>query len=259
MMNGSPTEVVARVARAPSLLVVCEFDGGIAEFVNDPATARPVEGAIDVLATIGSLPRTRAAVISGRSLESLSAVCTTDQDDARQRGIELIGSDGMEMASHLTLGLTAAARRTQRTLLREAALIADAHPGVTIDAKPYGVALNVRGAATIDGRHATEQMLDIVRSMPLPVYSQARSQVLDVSVLPVAQDWAIDALRQATAATVFYAGNDQRALASLRSADGRCSIGVACTDATVRVASPAALVALLAGLCRERACVLDKG
>jgi hypothetical protein len=166
----------------------------------------------------------------------------------------------MEMASsHLTLGLTADARRTQRTLLREAARIADAHPGVTIDAKPYGVALNVRGAATIEGRHATEMLLDIVRSMPLPVYSQSRSQVLDVSVLPVAQDWAIDALRQATAATVFYAGNDERALASLGSADGRCSIGVAGTDAAVNVASPAALVELLAELCRERTRMLGDG
>ena len=242
MMNGSPSEVMTRIARAPSLLVVCEFDGAIA-----------------VLAGLGSLPRTRAAIISGRSLASLSAVCPTDRDGARRYSIELVGSDGMEIEAQLTLGLTPGARRMQRSLLHEAARIADAHPGVTVDAKPYGVALNVRGAEAHDGRRAIEQLLEIARSMPQRVYSQSRSEVLDLSVLPVGQDWAIDALRRGTDATVFYAGNDQRALASLGSGDRGCCVGAGCADSSVRVASPRALVELLVRLHRERACLLDPG
>jgi hypothetical protein len=60
----------------------------------------------------------------------------------------------MEIESRLTLGLTADAGRTQRRLLRAAGQIADAHPGVTIDEKPYGVALLLRGATATDAEHA---------------------------------------------------------------------------------------------------------
>lgn len=251
MTNGSATAEVTHLARARSLLVVCEFDGTIAEFVNDPVTARPVDGAMDVLATLASLPKTRAAVISGRSLASLSAVCTTGSD-ASGSGIELIGSDGMEIASQLTLGLTADARRTQRLLLRAAGQIADAHPGVSVDEKPYGVALHLRGATATDAEHAIERLLDVARSMPQRVYTQSRREVLDLSLLPVGQDWAIDALRQRGEATVFYAGNDDRALASLATSDVGCKVGAPWPEASLYVTGPADLVGLLDQLCRER-------
>ena len=65
MNGGSHTAMVDRLARAASLLVVSEFDGTLADFVTDPATARPVAGALDVLTALARLPRTRAAVISG--------------------------------------------------------------------------------------------------------------------------------------------------------------------------------------------------
>jgi trehalose 6-phosphate phosphatase len=251
MMSGSATAEVTRLAGATLLLVVCEFDGAIAEFVTDPVTARPIDGAMDALAMLASLPRTRAAVISGRSLASLSAVCTTGSDASRF-GIELIGSDGMEIESRLTLGLTADARRTQRRLLRAAGQIADAHPGVTVDEKPYGVALHLRGATATDAEHAIERLLDVAQSMPQRVYSQSRSDVLDLSLLPVGQDWAIDALRQRGDATVFYAGNDDRAFASLATTDVGCKVGAECTEASLCVGRPADLVRLLAQLCRER-------
>lgn len=251
-MMSALAEVVDRLVRAPTLLVVCEFDGTIAEFVTDPATARPVDGALDILAAIGSLPLTRAAIISGRSLESLQAVCVGDGDNACRFGVELIGSDGMEIESQLTLGLTADARRTQRRLLRAAGQIADAHPGVRVDEKPYGVALHLRGATATDAERAVVRLLDVAQSMPQPVYSQSRSEVLDLSLLPVGQDWAIDVLRQRGDATVFYAGNDERALASLGITDVGCKVGEGCTEASLHVSTPAELVRLLAQLCRER-------
>ncbi|MEO8694561.1 MAG: trehalose-phosphatase [Acidimicrobiales bacterium] len=252
-MNDLRAATLVDLARAPSLLVVCEFDGVIADFVNDPTAARPIDGALDVLATLGSLEKTRAAVISGRSLDSLIAVCTAERDDLTSCGIELIGSDGMEIASQVTLGLTTDARRTQRRLLQAAGQVADAHPGVMIEEKPYGVALHVRGATANDAQHAIDWLSGIARSMPQRVYSQSRREVLDLSLLPVGQDWAIDALRQGHDTTVFYAGNDERALASLRGGDIGSTVGAGGSDSSLLVASPTELVTVLAQLCNERA------
>jgi trehalose-6-phosphatase len=253
MMNGSADDLVDRLASASSLLVVCEFDGTIAEFAPHPPAARPVEGALDILTALGSLPRTRAAIISGRSLESLRAVCDRHGENFAVCHIELIGSDGMEIASHMNLGLTADARRARRRLFQAAAQVADEYAGVTVDEKPYGVALHVRGATKVDATRAIERLLDVARSMPSRIYSQSRSEVLDIRVLPVGQDWAIDALRHADNATVFYAGNDERALASLNPPDVGVQVGSGSTGATFCIEDPVDLVQLLVNLVNKRA------
>lgn len=252
-MSGSVALALSRLARAPSLLVLCEFDGTIADFVADPDSARPVDGALETLSRLGELAHTRVAVISGRSLDSLRAVCAPIALDDEACAVELIGSAGMEIESQMTLGLTSGARRMRVLLLRAAGQVAETHPGVMVDEKPFGVALHVRGAAPADGRHAMRRLLDLAESLPQPVYSQARNEVLDLSVLPVGQDWAIDALREQQQATVFYAGNDERALAALGPTDVSCAVGGGCRGATLSVGSPLELVQLLICVCNERA------
>jgi len=258
MNSGSPTAMVDRLARAPSLLVVSEFDGTLADFVTDPATARPVTGALDVLTALAQLPRTRAAVISGRSLDSLRGVCLPTPDGAQSCRIELIGSGGMEIEAQVTLGLTTDAQRVCRRLREAASEIAERHPGVSVDEKPYGVALHVRGVAPADAQQAIAQLLDYALSLPRQVYSQSRSDVLDLSVLPVGQDWAIDALRRGRDAVVLYAGNDERALASLSPADIGVTVGDTNVTDAVRLQNPADLVCFLNELCHSRRRVLAR-
>ena len=249
--------LVADLARAPSLLVVCEFDGTIAEFVRDPSDARPIDGALAALESLSDLDGTRASVISGRSLDDLRHAFGRSFEDTQSSRIELIGSDGMEI-DQMNLGLTAEARRTQRHLLEEASRVADEHPGVTVDDKPYGIALHVRGAATnLDAQRAIDRLLQAAAAMPNRVYSQIRSKVLELSVLPVGQDWAIDAMRRGREARVFYAGNDERALLSLGANDIGCTVGTLRSEASLCVASPSALVQELVELARARAMILD--
>ena len=244
---------VSRLARAPALLVLCEFDGTIAEFVADPEAARPVDGALETLSTLAELADTRVAVISGRSLDSLRNACASVDKRADLCAVEFIGSAGMEIESQMTLGLTAGARRMRGLLSQAAGQVADTHPGVKVDEKPYGVALHTRGAAPADGQHAMQRLLDLAGSLPQPVYSQSRNEVLDVSVLPVGQDWAIDALREQQQATVFYAGNDERALSALGPTDVSCAVGAGCRGAMLSVDSPVELVSLLTWIGRMRA------
>jgi trehalose 6-phosphate phosphatase len=245
--------VLDGVVYAPALLVVCEFDGTIAEYVADPSEARPLEGALDILTRLGSLPDTRAAVISGRSLQSLRAACGAESDDPAAWGVELIGSGGMEIESQMTLGLTADAKRMRGLLVQAAEVVAGAHPGITVDEKPFGVALHVRGADAVEARRAVEQMLMLASALPQRVYTQSRSYVLDLAVLPVGQDWAIDALREREHATVFYAGNDERAFAALSAHDVGCTVGSVCSGAVVHLDTPAQLIDLLGSLHDSRA------
>jgi len=258
MNGGSHTAMVDRLARAASLLVVSEFDGTLADFVTDPATARPVAGALDVLTALARLPRTRAAVISGRSLDGLRGVCLLPPDAPHSCRIEFIGSGGMEIEAQMTLGLTADAQRVCRHLRQAASQIAERHPGVSVDEKPYGVALHVRGVAPAAAQQAIAQLLDYALSLPRQVYSQSRSDVLDLSVLPVGQDWAIDALRRGRDAVVLYAGNDERALASLSPADIGLTVGGNGTDDAVSLQNPTDLVCFLNELCRTRRRVLAR-
>jgi trehalose 6-phosphate phosphatase len=245
------TAVVDALVRARSLLVLCEFDGALADYVADPSIARPVDGALDVLTDLALMPRTRSAIISGRSLDSLRAVCGEFTASPRST-IELVGSGGMEIEAQMTLGLTADARRMRGQLVHAAEEIARCHPGVTVDEKPYGVALHVHGTVPGDGQRAVDRMLMVTSAMSQRVYSQSRHEVLDVSVLPIGQDWAIDALRERDQATVHYAGNDERAFAALAAHDVGCTVGTRCSGAHVSVETPAQLVELLNCVADER-------
>ncbi|MEO5842842.1 MAG: trehalose-phosphatase [Acidimicrobiales bacterium] len=254
-MITSSAAAVADLARASSLLVVCEFDGAIAEFVADPSDARPIDGALPALQALAELDRTRVAVISGRSFDSLCCAFGAREEPKAGR-IELIGSDGMEI-DQMNLSLTTEVRRAQRLLLREASHVADEYPGVKVDDKPYGVALHVRGATNLDAQRAIDRLLVALSAIPQRMHSQIRGQVLEVSVLPVGQDWAIDALRAGRETRVLYAGNDQRALTSLSANDVGCMVGTDVAGAQMRVASPEALLQELVLLARKRATVLD--
>jgi trehalose 6-phosphate phosphatase len=244
------------MADAPTLLVVCEFDGAIAEFVRNPADARPVDGALAALESLAALDRTRVSVISGRSIDDLRHAISRTPEDPPFSGVELIGSDGMELGQ-VNLGLTAEAGRTKRQLLQEARHVAGEHPGVTFDNKPYGIALHVRGATTADAERAIDRLLQAASELPHRVYTQVRCKVLEMSVLPVGQDWAIDAMRRGREDRVLYAGNDERALLSLSDHDLGCTVGTMHPEASLFIARPSALVRALEDLAKARTMALD--
>src|SRR3954464_7045124 len=62
------------LARTRDLLVALDFDGTLAPVVNDPTRARALPEAREAVLRLLQMPRTRVAVVSGRSLESLEAV-----------------------------------------------------------------------------------------------------------------------------------------------------------------------------------------
>ena len=81
------------LARTPRLLVALDFDGTLAPEVDDPNRARALPEAREAVLRLLGMPRTRVALVSGRSLASLEHVSQLP-DNAL-----LIGSHGIARIS----------------------------------------------------------------------------------------------------------------------------------------------------------------
>ena len=244
-------EAVRRLAAAPHLLVALDFDGVLAPIVPVPTEARPLPAAVAAIKGLAELPGTTVALLSGRGLADLGSVSGFGPP------VHLIGSHGGEFADSDGEGsmLDEAARERLDQLGAELQeLVADA-PGVTLEAKPAGVAVHVRNAE----RAVAARVLDAVRAGPASrpgVASTPGKEVLDLAVLEVSKGAALDRLRTRIGADqVFFAGDDitdETAFARLRPGDVGVKVGEGDTAAEHRVADPPAVAALLEALLAAR-------
>lgn len=240
---GSPPDsVLRRLAVTPRLLVCCDFDGTLSNLVDDPGAARPVPGAVGALDSLGALPDTWAAVVSGRSLADLVQLAELPSH------VKLVGSHGAEFESGVidALGDDESARLD--ALVEECRSLAATAPGALIEPKPASVAVHVRRSSRDDAR----RLLDAVRSGPgtaVGVHVTEGKEVVELSVVLVGKGSALDSLRhRAEATAVLFAGDDvtdETAFAVLGDADVGVKVGVGSTAAGWRVEDPEALVALL--------------
>ena len=68
-MGGVPPALLPLTERPERAALFCDFDGTLAPIVADPADARPLPGATDVLGVLAGRYRL-VAVVSGRPAES---------------------------------------------------------------------------------------------------------------------------------------------------------------------------------------------
>ena len=83
-------QALATVARAPQLLVACDYDGTLAPVTDDLWSVRPLPEAAAALRSLAVLPATAAAVISGRALRELATMSRLPAE------VHLVGSHGSE-------------------------------------------------------------------------------------------------------------------------------------------------------------------
>lgn len=242
---------MVRLARAPHLLVCCDFDGTLSHLVDDPQQARPVEGAVEVMDALGGLPDTRAALVSGRSLAQLRAVCDMPPH------VSLIGSHGAEFISGEVAGLGEPERELLARTARDCASVVADVPGAFVEAKPASVAVHVRQADA--SRRAS--VLAAVRSGPAAspdVHVTEGKDVIEIAVVRTGKGGAIDGLRRESEgadAVVLFAGDDvtdEDAFAALRRDDVGIKVGSGETLAGLRVDGPDDLIAVLRCLLRHR-------
>jgi trehalose 6-phosphate phosphatase len=239
---------VRALAQAPRLLVALDFDGVLAPIVSVPSAARPLPESAAALEELAALPDTAVALLSGRGRADLAAVSGFGSP------IRLIGSHGSEFDDDVSL-LDDGQRARLDRLAAELRELVDGEPGVTLEAKPAGVAVHVRNAPPEVGI----RVLDAVRAGPATrdgIEATPGKAVLDLSVARMDKGAALDLLRERVAAdALLFAGDDvtdETAFARLRPGDVGVKVGSGDTAAKHRVEAPPDITALLQQLVEAR-------
>ncbi len=242
--------VIREIARTPSLLVCCDYDGTLAPIVTDPAKALPLTEAVVGLRALSQLPATTAAVVSGRALRDLAALSRLPAE------IHLVGSHGSEFDLDFGRDLTV----EQSDLLEQIEQGCRRHlldvPGAGMELKPASVAVHTRGVEDAD---AGVRLLDTIEAElgALPgVLVRHGKMVLELSVVHSDKAEAVALLRHRLGASaVLFIGDDltdESVFVELSGPDVGVKVGEGHTAAGFRVDDPHAVSVLLAELLAER-------
>jgi trehalose 6-phosphate phosphatase len=253
---GGLDERLDAAACAPRLLVACDFDGTLSDLVDDPARARPralADRAIDVLA---AQPNTLVGVVSGRGLDDLRSVLGPRR---HTEGVRLFGSHGLEADDGTMIGMARAVSLGRDGLIRQAqAIVADV-PGSRAEAKPYGVAIHLRGLGSSATGGLVRSVRGLLRERP-GVFVKTGKQVVELSVLPFCKAFAVDMLQHQWVPDVtVYAGDDRTdedVFTSMWPGDISIKIGEGETAAPYRVRDPEQFERLLWRLAERRGRIL---
>jgi trehalose 6-phosphate phosphatase len=247
-MSPELRDALAEMGRADRLLVALDFDGTISPIVAVPSAARPVPGALEVMAQLASAPGTEVVLLSGRARQDLASVSGAGE------WATLIGSHGQEVGADLTL------TEDESTLLAEVragvrAAVAGV-PGVRVEHKPAGLAIHVRGCTDTDA----ERALDLVRGLAdemAGTFCLEGKLVIELSTRPLDKGSALRALIEADPARlVLFAGDDitdESAMAVLRPDAVAIRVGEGESLARYRVPDPQSMLEALATLATIRA------
>lgn len=284
MVDDAVVDGALAVARTPDLLVAMDYDGTLAEIVDDPAEAHPDAESIRLLVELAALPRTHVAIVSGRArsdLVRLTGLCdgsvsgdgTVDPVEPGVRGsrptiaaaagwsadgIHLIGSHGSEpdadWADDIPIGVVA----LREVIALELERIAADLPGSWVEHKPTSAVLHYRAS---DPRPAARAVID-ARTLPERIESlrgvvvKNGKCVVELCALPIDKGWALARLmaRLGVTATMFVGDDetDEDAFAVLGEHDLGVKVGDGATRASLRVADVVSVELLLAHILQMR-------
>ena len=242
-------QAVARLARVPRLLVVCDYDGTLAPIVEDPAKAVPRPESIQALATLATLPDTTAGVISGRALRDLAALSGLPAE------VHLIGSHGAEFDAGFAHALDQQAQALRRRLAADLEQLIGRSPGASLELKPASIAVHVRRAEPSVGA----SVLEAVRTGPARwegVQVTEGKAVIELAVVETDKGEALDMLRRkADASAALFVGDDvtdEKAFARLTDPDVGVKVGHGETLAEYSIPDTEDVAVMLAYLLTER-------
>ena len=248
---GLPPELLValdRFASTPRVLVASDFDGVLAPLVLDPMESRALPGTIEALEGLAGLPGTHAAVVSGRDLDTLTAL-TGLADSAVTR----IGTHGAQTSRVTAVDLTPEQQETLERVTRELEAVSQGPaPGAWVETKPSAAVLHTRRMTDRAAAEAVEAAALEVTTRHTGLHVLHGKQVVEVGVVRADKGSALVALRDEVGADVVaYFGDDvtdEDAFRALGADDVTVKVGAGDTAARFRVAAPedaaAALVLL---------------
>ncbi len=252
-MSVKEPELEARLrelARTPTLLVACDYDGTLSPIVDDPELAYPEREAVAALRALSALPDTHVAVVSGRSLRDLAALSRLPSE------IHLVGSHGSEFDAGFATALSRDTVVLRETVTRRLAEIATRDPGFQVEKKPASAAFHYRNAGEDQSRQAIADILSGPGELP-GVNVKHGKMVVELTVVETDKGKALDILRRQIAAeAVIFMGDDvtdEDAFAHLGGPDVGIKVGSGETAAEFRIGDTqdgARVLALLGDLRR---------
>jgi len=242
-------QALAAAARAPQLLVACDYDGTLAPITEDPWSVRPLPEAVSALRSLAVLPATAAAVISGRALRQLAVMSRLPAE------VHLVGSHGLEFDLGFVNTLDRRARTLKWRVVDALRRITRGQSGAVLEVKPASAAVHVRQADPV----VAEQVLTMARSGPGAwdgVHVTEGVSTVELSVVPTDKGEALDVLRHRCGATAaVFVGDDSSAeevFARLAGPDLGIKVGAGATLAPHRVRDPHEAAVVLSVLAELR-------
>lgn len=240
---------VGTLARAPRLLVACDYDGTIAPIVDDPMQAHPRRETVVALRSLADLSQTDVAVVSGRALRDLAALSRLPAE------IRLVGSHGSEFDIDVAGDLSAEAAQTRANISAAARALAEELPGAHVELKPAGLAFHTRRMASDDAAGASDRVVALAREHE-GVFVRTGHNVVELSVVETDKGVALETIRAQVGATaVLYLGDDttdEDAFITLSGPDVGVKVGGGETAARFRVGNADEVTRLLAYLAEAR-------
>lgn len=248
---GGLDAALGRAAEAERLLVASDFDGTLSPIVADHEAAAADPRALEWLLALVSLPRTEVVVISGRARSDLAPRLGSAPPE-----VALIGSHGAELVP----GAETAHADVERYAGALAEVVRDT-PGVSLERKPFSLALHYRNVAEADQERVRATAIDRVAAMAASV--KEGKKVIEFLAVEADKGTALEHHRDALARrddadevlTVFVGDDvtDEAAFRCLSPPDVTVKVGPGETAATHALPSQADVASLLQRLYGLRA------
>jgi trehalose 6-phosphate synthase/phosphatase len=247
-----------RLATAPSVLIALDFDGTLAPLVARPEDARISPRAERALSALQVAPGVRVALVSGRSVASLTST------GLRTSGRILAGSHGAELCWEDGTGAPAEptdAEQSFGNLLEAQLTSALGHiEGLGIERKPFGVGVHTRRvldrAAAAAAIATAESVAGELLAGDHPIRVRHGKEVVEITVRDADKGTVLNQIRERLPeGPVLFIGDDvtdEDGFRALVPGDVGVRVGGGDTNAEYRVSDPEETAALLARLAELR-------
>ncbi|MEZ4443388.1 MAG: bifunctional alpha,alpha-trehalose-phosphate synthase (UDP-forming)/trehalose-phosphatase [Polyangiaceae bacterium] len=249
-------EVLERIARAPSLGLVLDYDGTLRSFVTKPSDAVPEPALLELLEALTRLPRTKVAIVSGRPERFLEQhlghldLALIAEHGFRQRYPAEAWADANPHVDLTWIPIVL-------PILEQAA---DLTPGTHVEVKTSALVWHYRRADPEFGvwkaGELVEALTDVVANIPVEVHHGHK--IVEVASQQVSKAAALDALvRHWDASLVVACGDDRTDESMFQRRDiypflETIKVGPGSTQAAWRLPSVRAVHELLTRILRLR-------
>ncbi len=235
-------EQLRQLARVPSLLIACDYDGTVAPLVDDPMDARANRDSVSAMRALAELANTHVTVISGRSLRDLAALSRFPEE------IRLVGSHGREFDLGFASKLEPEIVERRRHLTQAVHELGKKYGGL-VEEKPTGVTFHFRGLSEDQKTAARDELVHGPASWD-SIYTRNGHEIMEMSVIETNKGWALETIRsQVGASAVLFFGDDvtdEDGFRSLAGPDIGVKVGDGISAAAFRVKDPDTVAQVLA-------------